>query len=472
MAAGAGPIVNQVNPGGGFGKEHDNLSPNSSKSGSSCRSDHKISSLLCKMPALGEIFDLKQKIGEGTFSSVYLGSLKVKNEKEKRTEFAIKHLIPTCHPSRIVRELKCMQDMGGVDNVVPVLLCLRVNDCVTFVMPYQPHDKFSAYIHDMSIAETQLYLKELLKAVRRVHSFGVIHRDIKPSNFLYNRRDKKFLLVDFGLAQKVGECTTSENAEKTENKKRKRNDEGENQEPGSDLPSLKRQALQSLSSNVNIPSREDNSSKKISSEVKRVPLQNFNGSNTSQMSFIRVQNSQAKAVYKNGEKLFAKPQIPRQCECDGKAQVCHSCLTRKTQTAPRAGTPGFRPPEVLLKYPHQTTAVDIWAVGVIMLCLLSGTYPFFRSPDDVTALAEIITVFGSRELKRVAKKLGRNIVCSEDCDRLNLEVTCKRLKSRGESNYPKSAYDLLNRLLEVDQDQRITAEEALSHPFIANEIPN
>jgi len=33
-------------------------------------------------------------------------------------------------------------------------------------------------------------------------------------------------------------------------------------------------------------------------------------------------------------------------------------MLRKAQAAPRAGTPGFRPPEVLLKYPLQTTGND------------------------------------------------------------------------------------------------------------------
>lgn len=64
--------------------------------------------------------------------------------------------------------------------------------------------------------------------------------------------------------------------------------------------------------------------------------------------------------------------------------ISFKCWARRSQKAARAGTPGFRPPEVLLKYEHQTTAVDMWACGVMMLCILSRTYPFFRAPDDVT----------------------------------------------------------------------------------------
>ena len=74
-------------------------------------------------------------------------------------------------------------------------------------------------------------------------------------------------------------------------------------------------------------------------------------------------------------------------------KVCSKCLNRKAQRAPRAGTPGFRPPEVLLKFEHQTTAVDIWAAGVILLCILSRTYPFFRAPGNYNSIILISRIF-------------------------------------------------------------------------------
>ncbi|XP_076316158.1 cell division cycle 7-related protein kinase-like [Tachypleus tridentatus] len=66
------------------------------------------------------------------------------------------------------------------------------------------------------------------------------------------------------------------------------------------------------------------------------------------------------------------------CGCFGKPQVCNICLSRSQEVAPRAGTPGFRAPEVLLKYKAQTTAIDVWSAGVIFLSLLSGSYLFFE----------------------------------------------------------------------------------------------
>ncbi|KOB53711.1 Lethal (1), partial [Operophtera brumata] len=55
----------------------------------------------------------------------------------------------------------------------------------------------------MDAAEVRRYMRALLTALRHVHSFGVIHRDVKPSNFLYDRENRRYLLVDFGLAQRL-----------------------------------------------------------------------------------------------------------------------------------------------------------------------------------------------------------------------------------------------------------------------------
>lgn len=111
--------------------------------------------------------------------------------------------------------------------------------------------------------------------------------------------------------------------------------------------------------------------------------------------------------------------------------------TRKQQVAPRAGTPGFRAPEVLTKCPSQgtgwspcqrllahdvqtfslishcspclifcTAAIDVWSAGVILLSLLSGRYPFFKASDDLIALTQIMTIRGSKETIQAAKTFG------------------------------------------------------------------
>lgn len=73
------------------------------------------------------------------------------------------------------------------------------------------------------------YMKALLTSIARVHKFNIIHRDIKPSNFLYDRKNRRYLLVDFGLAQQYIKNEkprdTHSKPQVSDSTKRKRSDE-------------------------------------------------------------------------------------------------------------------------------------------------------------------------------------------------------------------------------------------------------
>ena len=74
--------------------------------------------------------------------------------------------------------------------------------------------------------------------------------------------------------------------------------------------------------------------------------------------------------------------------------------------ASRAGTRGYRAPEVLFKYPFQTCLVDIWSAGVILLGLVTRRFPVFQSNDDHDALVEIAYIFGKRAIRKAAAIYG------------------------------------------------------------------
>ncbi|KAH1166186.1 hypothetical protein KIL84_015358 [Mauremys mutica] len=158
-----------------------------------------IEKLYEAVPQLVNVFKIKEKIGEGTFSSVYLATAQLQAGCEEK--MALKHLIPTSHPLRIAAELQCLTIAGGQDNVMGVKYCFRKNDHVVIVMPYLEHESFLDVLNSLSFEEVREYMFNLFKALRRIHHFGIVHRDVKPSNFLYNRRLKEYALVDFGLAQ-------------------------------------------------------------------------------------------------------------------------------------------------------------------------------------------------------------------------------------------------------------------------------
>ncbi|XP_016972920.1 cell division cycle 7-related protein kinase [Drosophila rhopaloa] len=492
------------------------------------KSEEAINDLLVRIPDIGQLFDVHSRIGNGTFSTVLLGTLRRESHlpDSLRRKFAIKHHIPTSHPDRIMKELQCMTKMGGTDNVVGIHCCLRCDASAAFVMPYMAHDRFHDFYTRMDVPEIRLYMRNLLVALRHVHKFDVIHRDVKPSNFLYNRRRREFLLVDFGLAQHVNPPvmgsagTGASSAANNNNNNSKRPRERETTEAVQQSASadaglggaVKRMRLHEESSKMPLKPVND-----IAQSEMQPPA--LDGSNPVQQQPVQQQQTQAQmdqtASTASGSKYNTNRNASgaannAKCFCFANPSVCLNCLMKKEIHASRAGTPGYRPPEVLLKYPDQTTAVDVWAAGVIFLSIMSSVYPFFKAPNDFIALAEIVTIFGDQAIRKTALALERMITLSQRSRPLNLRKLCLRFRHRSvfsdakllkshesvdgrcevcrncdqyffnclceDSEYltepldayecfPASAYDLLHRLLEINPHKRITADEALQHPF-------
>lgn len=78
------------------------------------------------------------------------------------------------------------------------------------------------------------------------------------------------------------------------------------------------------------------------------------------------------------------------------------CLIRSGVRANRAGTRGFRAPEVLLKCQDQTPAVDVWSAGIILLAFLTRRFPVFNANSDMEALLELMIIFGKAKIARAA----------------------------------------------------------------------
>ncbi|KAF2963709.1 hypothetical protein GQX73_g9860 [Xylaria multiplex] len=157
--------------------------------------------------------------------------------------------------------------------------------------------------------------------------------------------------------------------------------------------------------------------------------------------------------------------------------------TRPSRRANRAGTRGFRAPEVLFKCTEQTTKIDIWSAGVILLTILCKRFPFFNSADDIEAMIEIATIFGNKRMKLAGQLHG----CMFDTtiptissqgfsfEKIMLWSTCRSDGGRdGTANTltpeEKEAIEFLSRCMELDPTRRISAEDALRHPFLQVDV--
>ncbi|KAH6989529.1 kinase-like domain-containing protein [Ilyonectria sp. MPI-CAGE-AT-0026] len=152
--------------------------------------------------------------------------------------------------------------------------------------------------------------------------------------------------------------------------------------------------------------------------------------------------------------------------------------TRSSRRANRAGTRGFRAPEVLFKCTEQTTSIDIWSAGVILLTIMSKRFPFFNSADDVEAMIEIATIFGTKRMKAAGLLHGCAFETSIptvgqqgfSMEKIILWSTC-RTDDKPLTPDEKLAVRFLERCMELDPSRRITAEQALEHEFLRVDNP-
>ncbi|KAK1960785.1 kinase-like protein [Colletotrichum sublineola] len=159
--------------------------------------------------------------------------------------------------------------------------------------------------------------------------------------------------------------------------------------------------------------------------------------------------------------------------------------TRPSRRANRAGTRGFRAPEVLFKCTEQTTKIDIWSAGVILLTIMSKRFPFFNSADDVEAMIEIATIFGVKRMRQAGLLHGcmfeTNIPtvgsAGFSLGKIILWSTCRTDGGKGgQPGIPLTeeenlAVDFLERCMELDPARRISAKEALEHDFLKEPQP-
>lgn len=153
---------------------------------------------------------------------------------------------------------------------------------------------------------------------------------------------------------------------------------------------------------------------------------------------------------------------------------------RPSLRANRAGTRGFRAPEVLFKCTAQTPKIDTWAAGIILLTILARRFPFFNSSDDVEAVIEIATVFGKARMKKAAMLHGQFFECniptvSEEGYTLEKLIiwstrSYTRDKKGNKIRLPEpemEAVNFLEHCLAMHPGRRISAADALTHPFLA-----
>ncbi|KAF8490281.1 kinase-like domain-containing protein [Gautieria morchelliformis] len=411
-----------------------------------CEIQAEIQDLHRAVPRLKEDYEVIDRLGTGTFSSVYKaidlrhhewintswrgprppGSLagyqSAEHDPSRKFFVAIKRIYVTSMPERIRNEIAILEDVRGCRHVSQLITAFRQADQVVAIMPYHRNEDFRDYQHKLSMSGIKDYMRSLFRGLRDIHARGIIHRDIKPANFLFDPRTGIGTIVDLGLA-----CRMNYNDDTACN----------HTAPSPDHPHGRFKTKEEIASR----------------EIK-----------------VAQQNARTRSRWPSDRVGYPEND------------------TRPQSKANRAGTRGFRAPEVLLKCNSQSGAVDIWSAGTILLFFLTGKFPLFHCPDDTQALVEIAVVLGKRAVERAGVLHNRVIITnipsvepngrdwSEFVQTLNPGL-CEHHGSNGDDAVSSQrheedvtqAIDLLKATLEPESVKRVTARDALYHPFLKGE---
>ncbi|KAG5129438.1 hypothetical protein JHK84_035835 [Glycine max] len=157
------------------------------------------------IPLKADSFQKLEKIGEGTYSSVFRA-----REVETGKMFALKKVrFDNFQPESIrfmAREITILRRLDH-PNIMKLegIITSRLSNSIYLVFEYMEHDLAGLVSRpDIVFSESQIkcYMRQLLSGLEHCHMRGIMHRDIKLSNILLNN-EGVLKIGDFGLANTI-----------------------------------------------------------------------------------------------------------------------------------------------------------------------------------------------------------------------------------------------------------------------------
>jgi len=139
--------------------------------------------------------------------------------------------------------------------------------------------------------------------------------------------------------------------------------------------------------------------------------------------------------------------------------------TPKKKYDPETGTLKYKAPEQYLGYPYLDYSTDMWALGCTFASMLFDMLPFYTGSDNMAQIRQINKHLGSVGILKMMDKYNMT---------WKYNKTIKYEPGIPWENYitPQNAHkvndealDLLTKMLTLDFNDRITANEALEHPY-------
>ncbi|KAJ9498811.1 negative regulator of the PHO system [Exophiala xenobiotica] len=150
-------------------------------------------------------FQQLEKLGEGTYATVYKGRNRQTGELVALKEIHLDSEEGT--PSTAIREISLMKELKH-ENIVTLYDVIHTENKLMLVFEYMDKDlkKYMDARGDRGQLDSvtiKRFMQDLLRGTAFCHDNRVLHRDLKPQNLLINTKGQ-LKLADFGLARAFG----------------------------------------------------------------------------------------------------------------------------------------------------------------------------------------------------------------------------------------------------------------------------
>ena len=155
-----------------------------------------------------DLYIVKEEIGHGKFSKVYLGK-----EKKTNRKVAIKRINKKKLTENDLDLLKTEIDILRIcqhPNIIKLYKIIETPTNLDLIMEYCPGGNLYYYLQkralDLEEKEVAKYIHKISTAVYTMHNLGIIHRDLKLSNIVMTDSTSfaDIRILDFGLSKILG----------------------------------------------------------------------------------------------------------------------------------------------------------------------------------------------------------------------------------------------------------------------------
>ncbi|GMH14825.1 hypothetical protein Nepgr_016666 [Nepenthes gracilis] len=127
----------------------------------------------------------------------------------------------------------------------------------------------------------------------------------------------------------------------------------------------------------------------------------------------------------------------------------------------------FKGPELLVDLQDYDYSLDMWSLGCMFAGMMFRKEPFFYGHDNNDQLVRIAKVLGTDELNAYLNKYHLELDPQLDAlvGRHSRKPWSKFINSDNQPLVSPGGIDFLDKLLRYDHQERLTAREAMAHPY-------